>query len=98
MQTAQHILVVDDDPAITEMVGQYLAEHDFRVTAAHNGAEMYKALEEEPVQLVLMDLRLRGESGLALARDLRERSAVPVIILTGQAEEADRVMGLELAA
>lgn len=98
METAPHILVVDDDPAITEMVGQYLAEHDFHVTAAHSGAEMRKALEEAPVQLVLMDLRLRGESGLTLARDLRESSAVPVIILTGQAEEADRVMGLELAA
>ena len=98
MDPTPHILVVDDDPAITEMVGQYLSEHDFRVTAARNGAEMNQALAAGPVQLVLMDLRLRGESGLVLARALRESSTIPVIILTGQAEEADRVMGLELAA
>ncbi|QBK06651.1 DNA-binding response regulator [Hylemonella gracilis] len=93
-----HILVVDDEPAITEMVGQYLSEHDFRVSVARNGTEMHQVLQQASVQLVLMDLRLRGENGLTLARDLRERLALPVIILTGQAEEADRVMGLELAA
>ncbi len=98
MEPTPHILVVDDDPAITEMVSLYLAEHDFRVTAARNGAEMNQALETDSVQLVLMDLRLKGESGLVLARSLREKSTIPVIILTGQAEEADRVMGLELAA
>ena len=98
MDTPPHILVVDDDPALTEMVRDYLSEHDLRVTVAHNGAQMHQALEGDVVQLVLMDLRLKGESGLALARALREKSAIPIIILTGQTEEADRVMGLELVA
>lgn len=95
---APHILVVDDDPAITEMLAHYLSEHDFKVSAARNGAEMHQVLRQSTVQLVLMDLRLKGESGLNLARELRERRALPVIILSGRSEEADRVMGLELAA
>ncbi|MDF3823433.1 response regulator, partial [Leptospira sp. 96542] len=97
-QNVPHILVVDDDPVITEMLEQYLSEHEFRVSVARNGEEMRQVLQRASVQLVLMDLRLRGESGLTLARDLREQRVLPVIILTGQAEEADRVMGLELAA
>jgi len=99
MDAPPHILIVDDDPAITGLVAQYLAGHEMRVSVAHDGAGMLRVLDQEaPVQLVLMDLRLRGENGLQLALRLRERSAVPVIILTGQAEEADRVMGLELGA
>ncbi len=102
MATLPHILIVDDDPAITDMVVQYLCAHDMRVSTAYDGAGMDRVLAQcavdAPVQLVLMDLRLRGENGLQLVLRLRERSAVPVIILTGQAEEADRVMGLELAA
>ncbi len=98
MDTPPHILLVDDDPAITELVCDYLSEHDFRVSVAHNGAQMHEALAGDAPQLVLMDLRLKGESGLALARGLREQSAIPIIILTGQTEEADRVMGLELVA
>lgn len=97
-QNVPHILVVDDDPVITEMLEQYLSEHEFRVSVARSGEEMRQVLQRASVQLVLMDLRLRGESGLTLARDLREQRVLPVIILTGQAEEADRVMGLELAA
>jgi two-component system OmpR family response regulator len=98
MENLPHILVVDDDPAITEMVGHYLSGHDLRVSVARSGLEMREVLRQTPVQLVLMDLRLKGENGLTLARELREQQALPVIILTGQSEEADRVMGLELAA
>ena len=93
-----HVLIVDDDPAIGEMVGSYLTENDFCVTAVQTGAEMAEALERQPFHLVLLDLRLTRENGLDLARKLRETSEIPLIILTGKRDEADRVMGLELAA
>jgi len=93
-----HILVVDDDPAIRELVAEYLSENDLRVTTAATGAEMTLALQQEAIDLVMLDLRLGGEDGMNLARQLRVTSEVPVIFLTGRRDEADRVMGLEIAA
>jgi two-component system OmpR family response regulator len=93
-----HILVVDDDASIRELLTEYLAENDLRVTAAASGAEMTRALQDEAIDLVMLDLRLSGEDGMQLARQLRETSDIPVIILTGKRDEADRVMGLEIAA
>jgi DNA-binding response OmpR family regulator len=97
-QTPAHILAVDDDPAIRELLVDYLTEHGLRVTAAESGAEMQRVLQSQLVDLVLLDLRLGREDGMQLARTLREASQVPVIIVTGRMDEADRVMGLELAA
>jgi two-component system OmpR family response regulator len=93
-----HILVVDDDPALRALLMEYLAEHELRVTAVASGAEMRAAFDREAIDLVVLDLRLPGEDGLQLARQLRERANVPIVLLTGRAEEADRVMGLELGA
>ena len=93
-----HILVVDDDPAMRELIGEYLSENDLRVTPAASGAEMTRVLGESVVDLILLDLRLAGEDGMKLARQVRETSDVPVIIVTGKRDEADRVMGLEIAA
>ena len=93
-----HILVVDDDAAIRELVREYLAEHDYQVSVAENGADMDKVLAAEIVDLVILDLKLPDEDGLAIARRLRESLDIPIIILTGRKEEADRVMGLELGA
>jgi two-component system OmpR family response regulator len=93
-----HILVVDDDPALRELLLGYLGEADMRVTAVDNGRRLFEVFDQEAIDLVVLDLRLPGEDGLALARQLRERAPVPVILLTGRAEEADRVMGLELGA
>ncbi len=95
---APHVLVIDDDAAIRELVGEYLAQHDFRVSAAATGAQLLDGLRARVVDLVLLDLRLPGEDGMQLLRQLRAQSQLPVIILTGRAEEADRVMGLELGA
>ena len=97
-QTPAHILAVDDDPAIRELLVDYLTEHGLRVTAVESGAEMQRVLQSQLVDLVLLDLRLGREDGMQLARSLREASQVPVIIVTGRMDEADRVMGLELAA
>ncbi|WP_343628405.1 response regulator [Roseateles sp.] len=97
-QTPAHILAVDDDPAIRELLVDYLTEHGLRVTAVESGVEMQRVLQSQLVDLVLLDLRLGREDGMQLARSLREASQVPVIIVTGRMDEADRVMGLELAA
>ena len=93
-----HILVVDDDQQIRTLLKEYLMEHGLRVTVASSGEEMSKALGEEAVDLVVLDLRLAGEDGLAIARSLRDKSSIPIVMLTGVRDEADRVMGLELGA
>ena len=93
-----HILVVDDDPALRDLLLEYLADNDLRVTAVANGAAMRNVFDSEAIDLVVLDLRLPGEDGMQLTRQLRERAAVPIVLLTGKAEEADRVMGLELGA
>jgi two-component system OmpR family response regulator len=93
-----HVLAVDDDPDIRTVLQDYLAKNDIRVTAVASGREMFEAFESEAIDLVLLDVRMPGENGMVLARELRERASVPVMLLTGNAEEADRVMGLELAA
>src|SRR3982751_2364098 len=94
-----HILVVDDDAAIRELVREYLNEHDFKVSMAESGAEIDKVLGgPEMVDLVILDLKLPDEDGLSIARRIRESLDLPIIILTGRKEEADRIMGLELGA
>ncbi|KQP22465.1 response regulator [Pseudorhodoferax sp. Leaf267] len=93
-----HILVVDDDPALRALLLEYLGDNEMRVTAVDSGEAMLAAFDREAIDLVVLDLRLPGEDGLTLARQLRERANVPIVLLTGKAEEADRVMGLELGA
>jgi DNA-binding response OmpR family regulator len=93
-----HILVVDDDPALRALLDEYLGGNEMRVSTVAGGAAMWAVFEAEAIDLVVLDLRLPGEDGLQLARALRERSPVPIVLLTGKAEEADRVMGLELGA
>ena len=93
--TAPHILVIDDDPSIRELVVEYLGNNDLRVSAGGSGRELFELVDREAIDLVLLDLKLPGEDGMQLARTLRERAAVPIIFLTGRNEEADRVMGLE---
>ena len=96
--TAPHILVIDDDPDIRDLVVEYLSKNDLRVSAGVSGREMFEIIDREAIDLVLLDLKLPGEDGLQLARRLRDRATVPIVLLTGRNEEADRVMGLELGA
>jgi DNA-binding response OmpR family regulator len=93
-----HILAVDDDPAMRKLLADYLHENGLQVTAVATGAEMAQAFAGHAIDLVMLDLRLVGEDGMQLARKLRAESAVPIIIVTGKQDEADRVMGLELGA
>lgn len=96
--TVPHILVIDDDPDVRDIVVEYLGNNDMRVSAGSSGKEMFALFDREAIDLVLLDLRLPGEDGMLLARALRERATVPIVLLTGRNEEADRVMGLELGA
>ena len=93
-----HILVVDDDPQIRELLEEYLTENALRVSVVASGQQMTKILADETIDLVVLDLRLAGEDGMAIARTLREQSAIPIVMLTGVRDEADRIMGLELGA
>ena len=93
-----HILIVDDDASIRALLTEYFGENGLRVSSAGSGKEMSGILEEAAIDLVVLDLRLAGEDGMALARTLRSESAIPLIMLTGVRDEADRVMGLELGA
>ena len=93
-----HILVVDDDPQIRDMLQEYFTANGLRASAASSGKEMMRILADQAVDLVVLDLRLAGENGMALARKMRERWAIPIIILTGVLEEADRAMGLKIGA
>ncbi len=90
-----HILVVDDDPQIRALLEEYLAASGLRVSAsAASGEQMSQILTDEAIDLVVLDLRLAGEDGMAIARSLRDQSAIPIVMLTGVRDEADRVMGL----
>jgi two-component system OmpR family response regulator len=93
-----HILVVDDDPQIRALLEEYLVASGLRVSAAASGKQMSQILSDEAIDLVVLDLRLAGEDGMAIVRTLRDQSAIPIVLLTGVKEEADRVMGLELGA
>ncbi len=96
--TGPHILVVDDHREIRELVSRVLAKDGFRVSVAADGKAMRKALADSRIDLILLDLMLPGEDGLALCRALRAESSVPIIMLTAKGEEIDRVIGLEMGA
>jgi len=93
-----HVLAIDDDAAMRQLIADYLRENDLRVTTVATGADMENILAEHAIDVVVLDLRLGAEDGMQLARKLRESSDIPIIILSGRQDEADRVMGLELGA
>ena len=93
-----HILVVDDELEVREMIRDYLAGNGYAVSAVAGGAEMRRVLSERPANLVILDLRMPGEDGLSLARYLREQGQIGIIMVTASTEVVDRVVGLELGA
>jgi two-component system OmpR family response regulator len=93
-----HILVVDDHKEICDLVGRYLSSEGFRVSTVSDGAGLREEMTRGPVDLVILDLMLGGEDGLQLAREIRERSDIRIIILTGRGETVDRIIGLEMGA
>ncbi len=98
METMPHILVVDDDREIRDLLARFLERHRFRVTAVRDGRDARRAWPTGHFQLVVLDLMLPGESGLDLARWMRSQGDVPIVMLTAMGEETDRIIGLELGA
>ena len=95
---APHILVVDDDTRLRELLHKYLTEQGFRITAAQDAADARAKLASFDFDLIVLDIMMPGESGLELTRGLREASQVPVLLLTAMAEIEDRIAGLESGA
>ena len=98
MQRQDHVLVVDDDAELRDLLSEYLARNGFRVSVARDGREMRQLLEDTEFDIVVLDVMMPGEDGLALCRDLRAHSNLPVIMLTARSEELDRIIGIEMGA
>lgn len=100
MEHVDHILVVDDDRDIRELITDYLIKSGYRATGAANGREMRAVLSSSLVDLVVLDIMMPGDDGLTLCRQLRSdpRQNLPVLMLTARSEETDRILGLEMGA
>ena len=98
MSQAQHIVVVDDEQPAREMVGDYLRMHGFSVSLCDGGASLRKTIAQQVPDLIVLDLNMPEEDGLSIIRDLKQRTSVPIIMLTATASAIDRVVGLELGA
>jgi two-component system OmpR family response regulator len=93
-----HLLIVDDDDDILSLLTSFFQKHGHRATVAADGTGMFAALERHSIDLVILDLMLRGEDGLSLCRRLRATSRVPIIMLTAVSDQTERIVGLELGA
>lgn len=98
MQRTEHILIVDDDVEIRNLLRDYLERNGLHATAVADGRAMRAALAKRQFDLVILDLMLPGEDGLVLCRELRAHSNLPVVMLTARGEETDRIVGLEMGA
>ena len=98
MSQTQHIVVVDDEQPAREMVGDYLRMHGFSVSLCDGGASLRTTIAQQMPDLIVLDLNMPEEDGLSIIRDLKQRTTVPVIMLTATASAIDRVVGLELGA
>ena len=98
METQPHILIVDDDRDIRELLSKFLKKNGLRVDVAANGRDMKRALAESNIGLIILDRVMPGEDGLTLCRELRAHSRIPVIMLTLLGADTDRVVGLEMGA
>ncbi len=95
---AVHLAVVDDETAITQLLAGYLKGHGYRVSQLHDGASLFALMAADPALLVLLDLSLGDEDGLAIARKLREHHRCGLVIVTGRSDAVDKIVGLEIGA
>src|SRR5512140_2567202 len=99
MDAPDHILIVDDDAEIRNLLSKYLLKNGLRATAVADGRAMWQALDAGRIDLIVLDVMLPGDDGLTLCRTLRAKSSdIPVIMLTARGEETDRIVGLEMGA
>ena len=94
----KHILVVDDDQKIKELISQYLIEQNFIVTTAESSAEAKDRMELFSFDLIVLDIMMPGQDGLDLTREIRSKTDLPIILLTAKGDPSDRIKGLELGA
>jgi len=97
-KSAFHILVVDDDDRIRELVKQYLEENNFLVTTAKDAFDEKKKIEIVQFDILILDIMMPGESGLSLTKEVKKNNSTPIILLTAKGETKDRIEGLELGA
>ena len=93
-----HILVVDDDDRIRDLIKQYLEENNFLVTSAKDALDAKKKLEILKFDILVLDIMMPGESGLSLTKEIKKKNSTPIILLTAKGEAQDRIKGLELGA
>lgn len=100
MDHIDHVLVVDDDREIRDLVSSYLKKNGLRVTTAADGRQMRAYLEADRVDLIVLDLMMPGDDGLVLCRELRagKHKATPILMLTARSDDTDRIVGLEMGA
>jgi two-component system OmpR family response regulator len=98
MESQPHLLVVDDHHEIRDSLSAYLSKHGYRVSTANSAVTARKVLSTSAIDLVVLDIMMPGEDGLALCRSWRETSGVPIILLTALTEDTERVVGLEMGA
>ncbi len=98
MSQTQHILVVDDDRGIRDLLGKFLRQHGFQTSLAKDGQEMKVHLQNNTFDLIILDIMMPGEDGLSLCRQLRADSHIPIIMLTAVSEDVERILGLEMGA
>tara|TARA_B100000315_G_scaffold258633_1_gene311484 strand:- start:1622 stop:2338 length:717 start_codon:yes stop_codon:yes gene_type:complete len=98
MESSNHILIVDDHRDIRDSLSKYLAQHEYRTSAAADAAEARKLIDQSAIDLVVLDIMMPGEDGLSLCRHIRQTTELPVILLTAIADDTDRVIGLEMGA
>ena len=95
MKNSPHVLLVEDDHEISDLVSRFLRANHIRVSSVGDGSEMDRALKDNRVDLLVLDVMLPGEDGLSICRRLRANSNMPVVMLTAKSEDVDRVVGLE---
>lgn len=98
MTDAQHVLIVEDEPKIAQLLIDYLHAHHYQTTWLEEGTAVVEWVHENTTDLVLLDLMLPGKDGLQICREIREFSHVPLMIITARVEEIDRILGLEIGA
>lgn len=97
-EPSDHILIVDDDREIRDLLSRFLVKHGYRVSTAPDGRDMRRIMADARIDLIVLDVMMPGETGLTLCGQVRATSKVPIIMLTAVAEDTDRIIGLELGA
>ena len=98
MNNTTHILIVDDDQGIRELLCDFLQQHGFEVYAAKNGDQMRANLKAHPIDLIILDIMMPGDDGMTLCKAVRQTSQIPIIMLTAVTEDIEHILALEIGA